>query len=147
MDSTADPLPPVAEPAARQCGECTVCCTVLAVDELKKPMRWACEHLACGGCRIYDERPTGCREFDCLWLRGAIGDDEGARPDRLGIVFDSFFSAATGAWRFVAFEAWTGAFADPAAARLIEAIASQHPIELSHRNGAWETLEAPGGRE
>lgn len=126
--------------AGRSCGECTACCTVLAVNELQKPMRWVCRHVACDGCQIYEARPAGCREFNCLWLRGAIGGDELQRPDRLGILFDCFHSAALGKLRFVAFELWKGAFEEPAAASLLAEIARTREIQLSYRNGSWQTI-------
>jgi hypothetical protein len=124
----------------RSCGECTACCTVLAVDELRKPMRWACEHLVRHGCRIYAARPQGCRDFDCHWLRGEIAGDESLRPDRLGVIFDSFRDAATNNSRFVAFEVWTGAFAEPAAAALLAELSATREIQLSARDGSWSTI-------
>jgi hypothetical protein len=126
--------------SGRSCGECTACCTVLAVDELRKPMRWACEHIACNGCRIYDERPQGCRDFDCLWLRGEIVGDESRRPDELGVIFDSFRDAATNEPRFVAFEVWTGAFDEPVAAALLAELSSAREVQLSSRDGSWSTI-------
>src|SRR5262245_12567524 len=92
------PVPDVLEnellaetPAAdRRCGDCTACCTVLVVEELAKPMRWSCDHQAWGGCRIYEVRPETCRQFNCLWLRGALPADQALRPDRLGVILDSF---------------------------------------------------------
>src|SRR5690348_6121196 len=100
----------------RECGGCTACCTVLAVRELDKPMRWACDHVHCAGCRIYDTRPPSCREFHCRWLRGSVGADDALRPDRCGVMFDGFFSVTRNRLRFVAFELWDGAFDGPAVA-------------------------------
>lgn len=53
----------------RVCGTCTLCCKVLGIAALDKPMgRW-CPKCAIGkGCTIYDERPPECRTFNCLWL-------------------------------------------------------------------------------
>ncbi len=103
-------------------------------------MRWACEHIACHGCRIYDNRPQGCRDFDCLWLRGEISGDESRRPDRLGVIFDSFRDGATNAPRFVAFEVWNGAFDEPAAAALFADLSANQEVQLSYRNGSWRTI-------
>ncbi len=54
---------------ARTCGDCTLCCKVMAIEELAKPAgRW-CGHCNPGhGCRVYDSRPAECRAFNCLWL-------------------------------------------------------------------------------
>lgn len=54
----------------RQCGACTVCCTILPIDtkELKKTANLLCQHCNEGqGCRIYDTRPVVCRGFYCEW--------------------------------------------------------------------------------
>jgi hypothetical protein len=118
---------------------------VLAVRELRKPMRWACDHLACNGCRIYDARPKGCRDFNCLWLRGEIPGDESQRPDRLGVIFDAFRDAATNGLRFVAFEVWTGAFEQPPAATILSELAATREMQLSARDGSWRTIGPHGG--
>jgi hypothetical protein len=114
---------------------------VLAVDELRKPMRWACDHLTCGGCRIYDARPQSCRDFNCLWLLGEIPHDEATRPDRLGVLFDCYRSRMSDELRFVAFEVWDGAFDEPAAAALIADLAAARDVQLCYRNGTWRTIE------
>jgi Fe-S-cluster containining protein len=103
-------------------------------------MRWACEHLACSGCRIYDARPQGCRDFDCQWLRGEIPGDESHRPDRLGVIFDGFRDATTNEQRFLAFEVWNGAFDEPAAVTLLSELAATREIQLSYRDGSWRKM-------
>lgn len=77
----------------RSCSGCDLCCTVLRVDELKKLGGERCSHLrgtpADGeiwGCGIHSSRPSICRKYRCLWLRGGLG--EGDRPDQLGAVLD-----------------------------------------------------------
>ncbi len=81
-----DALPDVA--VERSCGECTLCCTVLRVDALRKLGGLACTHLVseAGGCGIYQDRPRICRSYRCLWLQGGLEEDD--RPDRLGAVLD-----------------------------------------------------------
>lgn len=125
---------------ARQCGACTACCTLLAVVELGKPMRWACDHVDCAGCRVYDARPQSCRQFECLWLRGEIGVDESSRPDHLGIMFDGFTSQKTNKPRFVALEVWNGAFDEPAGSAILHEAARSREVELSYRDGSWRTV-------
>jgi len=73
----------------RECGECTLCCKVLGIktDELQKAKDTWCDFAQkkCG-CSIYHARPTVCREFECLWLRGQFGGIE-LRPDKIhGVV-------------------------------------------------------------
>jgi Fe-S-cluster containining protein len=78
------------ERSQRACGECTLCCTLLRVDELRKLGGTPCVHLRrapeAPGCGIHAERPGICRAYTCLWLSGAL--DEQDRPDRLGAVLD-----------------------------------------------------------
>lgn len=72
---------------ARRCGACSLCCTVLRVDELAKLGGRACLHQRSGGgCAVHDARPGVCRAYRCAWLRGAFAEDD--RPDRLGAVLD-----------------------------------------------------------
>jgi hypothetical protein len=59
----------IAPSAKKACGDCTLCCKVMAIEELTKPASCWCSHCEPGrGCRIYDSRPTECRSFGCLWL-------------------------------------------------------------------------------
>lgn len=53
----------------RQCGACTLCCKLLAIEALDKPKDSWCVHCRIGsGCTIYTERPTPCRTFECGYL-------------------------------------------------------------------------------
>jgi len=55
---------------AGACGSCTMCCKLMAISEFQKPKNQWCEHCDIGnGCRIYQERPTSCQSFRCLWLQ------------------------------------------------------------------------------
>ena len=75
-----DPVP------GRACGDCTVCCTVMAIDkaDIQKEAGVTCRHCQGGGCAIYDSRPQLCRDFHCGWRQLPILDD-GWRPDRSGV--------------------------------------------------------------
>jgi hypothetical protein len=92
----------------RSCGDCTLCCTVLRVDELRKLGGVPCENLRTNppGCGIHATRPRICRRYRCLWLQGKL--DEGDRPDRLGAVLDLVSQA--GVAHLVIREAQPGAF-------------------------------------
>jgi hypothetical protein len=53
----------------KACGDCTLCCKVMAIEELAKPASSWCPHCEPGrGCLIYAARPTECRTYSCLWL-------------------------------------------------------------------------------
>src|SRR5579864_223479 len=54
----------------RTCGSCSLCCKLLRIEELEKPVGTWCNHCASGrgGCAIYDQRPRECRTFYCSWL-------------------------------------------------------------------------------
>jgi len=62
--------------AVKQCGECSLCCKVMGIPELKKPKDASCVHIVPGkGCEIYGQRPLSCRAFACHWiLDSAIAD-------------------------------------------------------------------------
>jgi hypothetical protein len=72
----------------RACGECSLCCQVLRVDELAKLGGVCCVHQDVGarGCSIHPSRPKICRAYRCLWLSGGLAEAD--RPDRLGAVLD-----------------------------------------------------------
>ncbi len=109
--------------ASRSCGTCSLCCTVLRVDELAKPAGRDCVHqrgpLGSGGCSIHATRPAICRSYRCLWLQGGLEDGE--RPDATGGIVDL---ETTGVGlRLAIREARPGAFdASPA----LQAIAARH---------------------
>jgi Fe-S-cluster containining protein len=78
---------PLTQPAAgRSCGGCTMCCKVLGITELQKPVGTWCPHCDIGkGCKIYSNRPEECRTFFCLWLVDARFS-EAWKPDRSKMV-------------------------------------------------------------
>jgi uncharacterized protein len=68
----------------RTCGECTLCCKLMGVPELKKaPASWCGDCDQGKGCTVYDTRPPSCRNFQCFWLMDENFPDE-FRPDRIG---------------------------------------------------------------
>ena len=72
---------------ARCCGECSLCCKLLGIEELAKPLDTWCANCrpGQGGCGIYESRPDACRSYSCLWLLDD-GLGEAWRPDRTGFV-------------------------------------------------------------
>ena len=73
----------------KSCGTCTLCCRIMGIPEFAKPPQQWCTRCDIGkGCKIYADRPTSCREFECGWLQAkpnAMPDR--LRPDRCGVVF------------------------------------------------------------
>lgn len=56
-------------PQEKQCGDCSLCCKIMAIPELNKPKDSWCDHvIRKQGCGIYETRPHSCRAFKCLWL-------------------------------------------------------------------------------
>jgi hypothetical protein len=54
----------------KQCGDCSLCCKIMAIPELDKPKDAWCDHvIKKQGCGIYETRPQSCRMFKCLWLQ------------------------------------------------------------------------------
>lgn len=69
----------------RNCGGCTACCSVMAIDkpEIQKEAGVLCRHCE-NGCTIYDTRPALCRDYQCGWRQLSILD-ESWRPDLSGV--------------------------------------------------------------
>jgi len=111
----------------RACGECTACCTILAVDDLKKGNYQPCVH-ECGGCAIYDSRPSTCRTWSCGWLLGRIEGDERRRPDKIGLIFNR--EKLAGKFMTVAIEVWPGAAKESSNAYLLRKMSQEKPIVL-----------------
>jgi hypothetical protein len=70
----------------RECGGCTLCCIVPAIDkpELQKLPSSVCRHCSGGGCAIYESRPQTCRTYYCGWRWSTIFPDDW-RPDQSGV--------------------------------------------------------------
>jgi hypothetical protein len=109
--------------AQRPCGDCTACCTVMAVDEIDKPLGVECQHVCASGCSVYATRPAGCRDFNCIWRYGLLGAAH--RPDKLGIVFDVSRAAVK---TLLARQVWPGAFEQ--AAELLDRLVSEGHVNV-----------------
>lgn len=98
--------------AERRCGDCTGCCTALAIAELDKPAGVPCRHLRSdgGGCGIYETRPKACREYECGWRIGAGTLEQ--RPDHVGIVMSPIGPGNPGHPGAAVHELWPDAFDD-----------------------------------
>lgn len=74
----------------RQCGDCQLCCKLLAVRSIGKRGGEKCKHQKFHkGCTIYNkpEMPQECVVWNCRWLVNDDMDDQ-SRPDRSHIVVD-----------------------------------------------------------
>lgn len=133
-----DPMPEHdVRPEARRCGPCSLCCTVLRVDELGKLAGTDCAKLrAGGGCGIHPSRPGICRAYRCAWLEGRFGEAD--RPDRLDALVD--FAPRGGALELVIVEAHPGAFER---SQRLKAIAEAHRETLTVRVSDTLDVEEP----
>ena len=75
----------------RECGACTLCCKLLAIEELGKAHGDWCNHCQVGvGCKIYNQRPSECRKFDCGYLAWSrTGDHWYPANSKMVIVLDN----------------------------------------------------------
>lgn len=75
--------------AGKSCGDCGLCCKLMGVTALAKPQGKWCPHFSRrAGCKIYEDRPSDCRVFNCLWLlTDALGPDW--KPSVCGFVLHS----------------------------------------------------------
>ena len=78
MEATLQPQP---------CDGCVLCCKVMGIDEISKPPNEWCPMCDKGaGCKSYDNRPQGCRDFSCAYAMGLMGSVEAIRPDNSKVV-------------------------------------------------------------
>jgi Fe-S-cluster containining protein len=129
--------------AARACGPCTLCCTLLRVDELRKLGGVPCPALRrapeAPGCSIHATRPGVCRAYACLWLSGGL--EEGDRPDLLGAILDVATEGLV--TRLRVHEATPGAYERSARLReIVEAHRGSLPVRICDVSRAGER-EAP----
>ena len=119
----------------RDCGECTECCTAMAVSQLSKAAGEPCEHCTGAGCGQYDSRPSQCRAFSCMWLNGT--GKERDRPDRSGMIFAKPQSATvfgSNEPTAMAYEASDGAAKRAAGADAISRLAESGRVILMKRD-------------
>lgn len=115
----------------RSCGDCTACCTILGVPDLSKEPYQTCEKVCGQGCSIYQDRPSPCREFNCLWRQGLF--EEAHRPDKLGIMFSLTGPDGKLGQIPIAWEVWDGA--EDQARSLLKALTEKFPVIIAGANG------------
>jgi hypothetical protein len=79
-------------PCGDETGRCSACCKLPAAPPSpqipggKQPWQW-CQNCDKGqGCRIYETRPQGCRDFMCLWKVMPTFPEE-LRPDKCKVLW------------------------------------------------------------
>jgi len=75
----------------RTCGECSLCCKLLAVRELRKSAGERCRYQSFSkGCGVYKTQamPNSCKLWSCRWLVQEADTRDLSRPDRSGVVLD-----------------------------------------------------------
>jgi hypothetical protein len=70
------------------CSKCSLCCTMLEVPELNKPIGQKCIYNI-DLCVIYDNRPDSCKKFECGWLKHNLNFK--LRPDKCHVIFEKIF--------------------------------------------------------
>jgi len=80
----------------RDCGECQACCFAPRLDELEKPSFTSCKNQGQGECTDYENRPTPCRDYNCMWRLGYGAKDD--RPDKTGLMLTARMHANLGPW-------------------------------------------------
>jgi len=123
--------------AKRECGPCTVCCTVMGVEELKKKNYQRCCYLT-ERCSIYEARPPGCRDWSCNWLLGTLEGDERRRPDQLGLMFT--YELKGEKMILTAYEVWDGASQQSDARLLLDKLQQKWPICLVYTSNMCTIL-------
>ena len=119
-----------ADQGVRSCGDCSLCCQVLRVDELAKLGGVPCIHQDVGakGCSIHPSRPKICRAYRFLWLSGGLAEPD--RPDRLGAVLDVVAQGPV--VRLEIRESRPGLFdASPRLAAIAEEFRSSMPVRIT----------------
>jgi hypothetical protein len=134
----------------RECGACSLCCTGLRVDPLRKLGGVPCARLGeRGGCSIHANRPDACRAYRCLWLQGSF--EEADRPDKLGAVID--LVSEGGEPRLAVREAEPGAvLRSPRLQAIVDRHRAFQPVRISHADGTVDPdrpfqLLLPGGED
>ncbi|MEM1355584.1 MAG: hypothetical protein AAGC44_12350 [Planctomycetota bacterium] len=128
----------------RRCGGCTACCYGLHIQELNKPTFAQCPHQCAAGCSVYTDRPGSCRDYQCLWLQGHLGEQD--RPDKLGVLFSVTVHPDLGKVPML-IEVRDGAFDQPKVRAAVRRMVLDRPVVLSSRRGGKVIQTAQGQRQ
>lgn len=136
---------------ANKCGSCTMCCKLMGIPELAKPVDKWCSHCEIGtGCSIYSSRPGSCVEFACAWLQGQdekLKPSVEFRPDKLKVMLFCPIEDPTNVIAVVDPKipnAWKSAFAMTFMARLA---ATNHRVVVRARERYYQIFPDESYRE
>ena len=124
--------------AGRTCGDCTACCTVMAITELGKDNYTPCPHCTGKACAIYETRPTTCRGWSCEWWLGRLGLNDDQRPDKLGVIFTHDADSV------LAFEITPGSAMNPVALHVMDQVKNKYPLKFNPAGGTDRFQLGPG---
>jgi len=68
------------------CGECTLCCELLPVKWLDKPVNTVCKYCD-NGCTIHEGKDKECKEYNCMYAQ-VKGVPVELRPDNSKVIFE-----------------------------------------------------------
>ncbi len=125
-------------PVVNRCGECTACCSVLAIEELDKPEYEDCKHLSSAGCEIYESRPPVCQRFECMYLSDRWDQRDGGeimRPDRCGLLIYGYRDQ-DGKEAIRVSEVFDGASQNEIAQQLIPSLVDEGYVVALHRKNS-----------
>jgi hypothetical protein len=69
-----------------KCGKCTLCCRLLYIHELNKPVGIQCNYCD-NGCTIYGVHPKQCQGFECAYYQMENASED-FRPDNCHVIFE-----------------------------------------------------------
>jgi hypothetical protein len=122
----------------RKCGSCQLCCEVIAVKELGKPVNTRCINQAARGCSIYKTRPASCGEFTCEWLQGGLPGT--MRPDRIGAViwrYDQAFDGGAAKIRMIKVSCSSKRKIDKTVLTWVEQTSLRGPLFVEHGKNVY----------
>lgn len=129
-----------------ECGECTACCTLFEIPEIKKPAAEPCVFLSSKGCSVHGTRPDTCRKYFCVWrdpLAQSLHLPEWACPAQTGLVLNAM-GTDLNQHRIIAFETREGAANEYWGDRLLKLLAGKHFLVAVQWKNKIVRIASPG---
>jgi hypothetical protein len=120
----------------KSCDGCTACCSSFTtlLDGLKPDKNGSCSNLCETGCSIYNDRPTLCKEYSCLYTQGVC--DGLKNPKESGFfvtVSDSYYTNQT------VLKVTTRFHADKQQLQILHDWAKQQKVQVLYEDNTIET--------